>query len=75
MGEAKTNRTSDPLEGTSHRISSDAKGVSATADVEAQQYLVDGKAVTREEYMEALPKAGYVPERMPANHYPAINTK
>lgn len=42
---------------------------------EEQKYYVNGQSVSREEYMAALPKAGYVRERMPANHYPSINTK
>jgi hypothetical protein len=58
--------------GGARLVTSDAP---ASAGGDEQEYYVDGQSVSREAYMEALPKAGYVPERMPANHYPAISTK
>jgi hypothetical protein len=56
-------------------LSSDAEAPGAQTPADEPQYVVDGKEVSREAYFEALPKAGYVPERMPANHYPAISIK
>jgi hypothetical protein len=73
MTEAKTNDAAQ--KGTSRLLSSDTPAPAAEARVEEPLYIVDGKAVSREEYMEALPKAGYVPERMPQNFFPAIGTK
>lgn len=61
-----------PAAGGARLVSSDAKPDQAAVE---QRYFVDGKSVSRDDYMAALPKAGYDPARMPANHYPAINTK
>lgn len=54
----------------SRLLSSDAPVADDAAD--EHPYWVGGKAVTREEYMKALPTAGYVPERMPENFYPPL---
>jgi hypothetical protein len=79
MAEADTNKT-DSTGGAqtpakSRLLNSDAPASSAPTPESEQKYYVDGESVSREAYMEALPKAGYVPERMPDNFYPAISTK
>lgn len=57
-------------------VDSDAPAQTDTqVSADEPEYVVDGKSVSREEYIKALPKAGYVPERMPANFYPALSTK
>lgn len=77
MGEAETNKTTATPGGTpapakkSQLISSDAK----PGAEDEPKYLVNNKPVSREEYMEALPRAGFVPERMPENYFPAISTE
>lgn len=73
MAEAETNKTT--TKGASRLLDSDAPVATGQGQPDEPQYVVDGKAVSREDYMKALPKAGYVPERMPANFFPAISTK
>lgn len=76
MATAQTNRTEVDAPQKSRLLDSDAPAPSAPQGSAGEpQYVVDGKAVSLEAYMEALPKAGYVPERMPANFFPALSTK
>lgn len=75
---AKAETRNEAAEPTARLLSSDAptsaEKVGTAGDAE-HPFWVDGQPVSREEYMIALPKAGYVPERLPENHFPHIGTK
>lgn len=80
MAEADMNKETvvqagDRTPAKSRLLGSDSPASAALTNEDEPQYVVDGQSVSREAYMEALPKAGYVPERMPANHFPPISTK
>lgn len=79
MPDAETNKTSSGAKGASRLVSSDLPVPSAPSQTSDEpQYLVGGQPVSREEYIKALPAAGWMPERMPANFFPplpAVDTK